>query len=48
MLPYPHIATHFSTAIQNVDKIINQTFDDSLILPADHVDELKRAGLYSD
>jgi len=45
LLPYSRVAAHFSTAIQNIDKIINQTFGDSLILTADHIDELKRAGL---
>ena len=45
MVQYPRIAAHFSTGIQNIDKIINQTFEDSLTLPPYRVDELKRAGL---
>ena len=46
MHPYPRIAAHFSAGIQNINKIINQPFEDSLILPQYHVDDLKRAGLF--
>ena len=45
VLPGSRLPDHFNVAVVHVDNMVEKTSNDSLMLPDDFIEELKRAGL---